>query len=109
MKEFVIYRKDILKRCAIFGGIGLIILIFLNIRWHYKYLGYQFNGRVDSISYGDKGTPIVIIKGESYLLNASDGNLDDKHIIEKGDSLIKMKNTSSVKLIKLNGQVIIFK
>jgi hypothetical protein len=107
MKEFVIYRPDILKRVAIFGAIGLVVLIFFSIKWNNTYLNYQFNGRLDSIAYGDKGTPIVIIKGKTYFLKEVDWNFHKSHIIQKGDSLIKDKNSITVKLVKPNGEVII--
>jgi len=107
MKQFVIYRMDVLRLVGVFGAVGLAILTFLFIHWHYKYLNYQFNGRVDSVEYGDKGTTIVIIKGNTYFLNEADWNLDDSHIIQKGDSLIKKSNSIIVRLIKPNGKVII--
>ncbi len=107
MKEFIIYRPDILKRVAIFAAIGFVVLIFYSIHWHYKYLNYQFNGRVDSIAYGDKGVPIVIIKGNTYFLEAVDWNFQDSHLIQKGDSLVKNKNSIIVKLIKPDGKVIV--
>ena len=94
MRELTIYRIDILKRVALCGVVGLAVLIFLSVRRHYEYLNYKFNGRVDNISYGDKGTPIIIINGNTYFLEESDWNLHDSHMIQKGDSMIKNKNST---------------
>ena len=105
------YRLDAVTRRGIIFVIifGTVVLVatFLNLRWNHIYLNYQFNGRVDSVTYGDKGTPGVIIKGNEYYLDAGDWNENSSHLINKGDSLIKSKNSLVVTLIKPNGQIII--
>ena len=105
MKEVVIYRTDVLKRVAIGALIGIIVLIYLSVRWHYKYLSYQFDGRVDSISYSDKGAAVIMIKGNEYVLD--DPWQREFITINKGDSLIKLKNSQKVKLIRPDGEIII--
>jgi hypothetical protein len=104
--EFVVYRLDILKRVAIAGVIGVIVLIGFSIRRHYVYLDYNFNGLVDSISYGDKGTAIVIIKGKEFVLNDDWSNYMNI-IINKGDSMVKLKDSTWVRLIRPNGITIV--
>jgi len=106
MGEFIIYRPDLLKRLAVFAVIAIIAAIGLNIRWHYVYLAYNFNGRVDSVRYGDKGTAIIIIKGKEFILDDKWSN--DRNIpINKEDSMIKLKDSTWVKLIRPNGITIV--
>jgi len=108
VKEFVIYRIDLLKRTAIFGGIGIIILMVLSIRGHYIALNYQFNGVVDSVIYDKndiKGFADVIINRKTYHLNNAGWSFDYK--IKKGDSLIKERKSMIIKLIKPNGETLI--
>jgi hypothetical protein len=70
------------------------------------YLACQFNGRVESVSYDMKGIATIVIKGVNYDL--SDLNWDfDQNRIEKGDLMIKEKNSMIITLIKSNGQIII--
>ena len=53
-----------------------------------------------------KGIASIIIKGVNYDL--SDTNWDfDHNRIEKGDLMIKKKNSMIIKLIKRNGQIVI--
>jgi hypothetical protein len=106
MSGIVIYRVDLLKRVAIAGVIGVIVLTGLSIRRHYVYLDYNFNGQVDSIRYGDKGTSIIIIKGKEFDLN-DDWSKGNGASINKGDSMVKLKNSTWVKLIRPNGEMII--
>jgi len=70
-----------------------------------KNLSYQFNGKVDSVTYDVKGEATVYIDTSYYL---SDPNWDfDHNRIQKGDSMIKEKNSMTIKLIKPNGKVIV--
>jgi hypothetical protein len=105
LKEFVFYRPDILKRAALFALVGFIVAIGLNIRWNYVYLSYNFNGRIDSIRYGDKGTAIIIVKKKEYVLG--DEWSSDQILIHKGDSIMKLKNATQIKLIRPNGVTIV--
>ncbi|WP_419700007.1 hypothetical protein [Mucilaginibacter sp. NFX135] len=104
----IIYRPDILKRVVIFGVIGAIALIGLCIWGHYSYLSSNFNGRIDSVREGEKGDAIIIIKQKEYVLDGawsySSGNKVD---IQKGDSIVKYKDSTQIKLIKPNGMTII--
>jgi membrane-bound ClpP family serine protease len=106
MKEVVIYRPDVLKRVGILGAIGVIVLIFFSIKAHYKDLNYQFNGRVDSVFYGEKATATVWVRKEEYYLDANNWDFDHNRI-QKGDSLIKEKNSMVIRLIRPNGSVIV--
>jgi hypothetical protein len=108
MKEIFIYRSDILKRVFLFGLIGFVVLIGFSIRAHYAYLAYNFNGRVDSIRYGDKGDAIILIKQKKYILDGAwSYSPNNKIFIQKGDSMLKLKDSTQVKLISRNGTTII--
>ena len=108
MREIVIYRPDILKRTLIFGIIGAIALEGLSILGHYSYLSSNFNGRIDSVREGEKGDAIIIIKRKEYVLDGAwSYSLDHKVDIQKGDSIVKYKGSTQIKLIKSKGMTII--
>jgi len=108
MKEIVIYRPDILKRTVIFGIIAVIVLDGLNIWGHYSYLSSNFNGRIDSVREGQKGNAIIIVKRKEYVLDGAwRYSVEHKLDIQKGDSIVKYKDSSQIKLIKPNGMTII--
>lgn len=92
-------------------GLGAIFILINTPYFYYKNkktsLSYQFQGRVDSVWYDDKGGPTIKVNGNKYdlLVNYWDFN----HQIEVGDSLIKVKNSMLVRIIKKNGKVIIVK
>jgi hypothetical protein len=94
------------KNVGIFGVIGVIVLIFFSIKARCKDLNYQFNGRVDSVFYGEKATATVWVKKEKYYLDANNWDFDHNRI-QKGDSLIKEKNSMVIRLIRPNGSVIV--
>ena len=80
--------------------------IYINHKNKLIDLNYQFNGKVDSANYNIKGEATVIIKGIKYDL--SDFNWDfDHNRIQKGDSIVKEKNSMIIKLIKPNGKIIV--
>jgi hypothetical protein len=108
MEGIVIYRLDILKRVALFGVIGVIALIIFSTRGHYTYLASNFNGRIDSVREGEKGDAVIIIKRKEYVLDGAwSYSLDHKVAIQKGDSIIKYKDSTQIKLIKSNGTTIV--
>jgi len=109
MGEYFIYRPDVQKRVMLGGLIVFIVAIGFGIRRHYVYLAYNFNGRVDSIRYdSDKGDAIIFINRKEYILNdAWSYSPNNKIFINKGDSMIKFKNSTKVKLIRKNGITII--
>ncbi|WP_448697711.1 hypothetical protein ACFGVR_13200 [Mucilaginibacter sp. AW1-3] len=103
----IIYRQDVLKRTAIAGLFGLVVLVFLYFRANYVYSNYSFNGRVDSVFFSDKRAPVVLIDKKKYVLEAADWNIQDSCLIHKGDSMIKNKGSLVIKLVRLNGYIII--
>jgi len=66
---------------------------------------YQFKGRVDSVSYDVKGEPTIKVNGKKYDLPVN--FWDFNHQIDVGDSLVKVKNSMVVRILKKNGTVII--
>ncbi|QEM06906.1 hypothetical protein DIU31_026620 [Mucilaginibacter rubeus] len=87
-----------------------ILLLFASAIYHYNNLvrknySIEFNGKVEKVIYSIKGEPTVSINGKTFDLPV---NLwDFNHKIEKGDSLIKSKDSMVIKLIKYKtGQVI---
>ncbi|WP_413670501.1 hypothetical protein ACEN9X_11480 [Mucilaginibacter sp. Mucisp86] len=90
-----------------------ILLLFVTAIYYYNNLvrknhSIEFNGKVEKVIYSIKGEPTVSINGKTFDLPV---NLwDFSHKIEKGDSLIKSKDSMVIKLIKYKtGQVIFFK
>jgi len=73
-----------------------------------KNLPLAFNGKVENVFYSIKGEPTVSINNKTFNLPV---NLwDFNHKIEKGDSLIKLKDSMIIKLVKYkSGQVMLFK
>ena len=73
-----------------------------------KILDYEFNGVVDSVSYDNTRNDLVVTKptvyihGKAYYLFYNNWGL--RHDIQPGDSIIKLKNTFTVRLIKKNGK-----
>jgi hypothetical protein len=83
------------------------VIYFYN-RSRSECLAYEFNGKVENVNYDDKGKPTVLIDGKEYDLLVNFWNFN--HKIQKGDSLIKQKNTMVIKLVKQEtGDVIFFK
>lgn len=102
--------KRYIYSVSVFFVLGVCIFFFLYIFGSYKYrkiyLAYQFDGRVESVSYDIKGIASIVIKDVNYDL--SDTNWDfDHNRIEKGDLMIKKKNSMIIKLIKRDGQIIV--
>jgi hypothetical protein len=73
-----------------------------------KERAYEFKGIIKEVTYDIKGTPDVKINGIKYTLSYNDWNFD--HQIQKGDSLIKVRNIMVVKLVKQKtGEIVFFK
>lgn len=70
-----------------------------------KALGYQFNGKVDTISYDSNGQPIISIHGTKYDLSVT--HWDFNHQIQSGDSMVKKADSMVIKIFKTDGTVII--
>lgn len=88
------------------GSFFIIFLFIFYIRADRIENSYQFKGIVQKITYGDKGTPKVIINDNAYFLSFPDWSFNNK--IEQGDSLIKRKNSRIYKLIKHKTKEVIF-
>jgi len=103
-------NKDLKLFVAIFGSMCVLFVVFLIFsiyRGFSENLSYNFAGVVRSVTYDEKGTPIIRINSQEYVLNAG-YNFD--YQIEKGDSLKKTKGSSIYTLIKQKtGKVIVFK
>ena len=88
------------------GFLFLVIVIpIFYLKSRNEALAYHFNGRIDSVSYDNKGIPTIVIHKVKYNLLANFWNFE--HELQVGDSLIKEKNSLEVKIFKKNGAVII--
>ena len=94
------------KFVLILGLIGFCILLYGWIKGNIDDKKMQFNGKVDSVAYDIKGQARVTIKGRNYDLDNNNWDFDHNRI-QKGDSMIKDKNTLLIKLIKKDGQLIV--
>ena len=79
------------------GIVAIILMIYSNFAEEVEKKS-QFSGIVNSVTFNEKGTPTVNIKGEQYVVGFA--GHDFKQLIEAGDSLIKVKNSNTYKLIK---------
>ena len=90
--------------------ITVVMLVVAGIYFNYinkkTALDYQFNGKVDSVDYNLKNQASVFIKGVQYDLFYQKWDFNHNRI-QKGDSIIKRKNSIVIKLIKANGKIII--
>jgi hypothetical protein len=88
----------------------LFLIVFLPI-YYFKMQQevslYHFNGRVDSVSYSVKDEPTIKVNGKEFDLPVN--FWDFNHQIEIGDSIVKVKNSMVVEIVKKNGKVIIVK
>jgi hypothetical protein len=87
--------------------ISLIILPYLFYQGAAKSLSYQFNGRVDSVSYDAKDEPTVKIHNKKYHLPANYWNFDRQ--IQVGDSMVKERVSKTIRVFKKDGTVIVKK
>ena len=76
-----------IKVYLIVGALFLTLLLILYIRADRIEANYKFNGIVKKITFGDKGTPKIIIGKKSYFLTYPTEDFNNK--IRPGDSLIK--------------------
>ena len=89
----------------IIGALFFIGLLFLYVRANKIENDYQFSGVVQNITYGDKGTPKIIVEGRTYYLTYT--KEDFIHKIKPGDSLIKKRNSRTYKLVKYDTKEVI--
>jgi len=91
---------------ATFIVVVIIWTIYSTRKSRSENLHYQFNGMIDSVYYTVKGEPYIFVKKVEYYL--SDGSWDFDHDrIQKGDSIVKQKNSLVIKVFKPDGRVII--
>lgn len=83
----------------------LIASIYFNYQSKKAALDYQFSGKVDSVDYNLKSQASVFIKGVQYDLFYSRWDFNHNRI-QKGDSIVKKKNSTIIKLIRPNGRVV---
>ena len=110
MKNNIFFRLDVRLRLMVFFGF-IMLLFVINIAYSTKKsyrenLDFEFNGKVEFVSYDVKGTPTIKINKQEYCLTYN--NWDFDHQIEKGDSLDKRKGTFVIKLIKFNSKSIVY-
>jgi len=106
MKPYKIYRIIVISLFVSAVIIMLIEAIRFDHRGSIKNLDYYFNGIVDSVSYDSWGKASIIIKGSHYYLADPSWDFDHDRI-QKGDSIVKERNSMIIKLIKPNGRIII--
>ncbi|OCX51501.1 hypothetical protein BEL04_15870 [Mucilaginibacter sp. PPCGB 2223] len=100
------YSKWPLAFVFTFGIVLIILTIYSTIISRNQNLEYQFNGRVDSVYYTSKGEPYIFVKKVKYYLSDRDWDFNQNRI-QKGDSVIKKKNSMIIKLFKSNAKAII--
>ncbi|QEM12170.1 hypothetical protein [Mucilaginibacter rubeus] len=100
-----------MKKILLVGGLALLFFIIAIYSYNNlvrKNFPLAFNGKVQNVVYSVKGEPTVSINNKTFILPVNLWNFN--HKIEKGDSLIKFKDSMVVKLIKSrSGQAILFK
>jgi hypothetical protein len=85
----------------VFFGFSLITIfffVFLRIKGHQEDVNYQFNGRIDSVSYDIKGSPTILVNGRSYYLSGNDWLF--RAPLEKGDSIMKKSKLMTIKVTR---------
>ena len=104
-----------MKARTIFYLIALVIFVLfvlygihLNNIANDNYRAMTFYGVVEHVGYDEKGFPEVTINGQHYFLDITWDN-SDRNIIEQGDSLMKYRGQTTIKLIKYkNGKTLLF-
>jgi len=95
------------KFVLIIVSLGIIVYIFFCIRESKQMKDMEFNGIVQDIQYNIKGG--ATIKINNVIYEPASNNWVFRGEIQNGDSLIKLKNSMDIKLIKQKtGREIIF-
>lgn len=85
----------------------IAFIAFFYIKGYKMNLKLEFNGLVEDVQYDIKGIPSVTVSENTYYLSWNDWYFN--HRIQKGDSLIKKRNSLLIMLIKQkSGEVIVF-
>ena|ERR1700748_2825465 len=92
-------KRDIIFFAAIIAAVIAFFVYFYigSIRETAEFRTYNFSGIVENVRY-EKGYPFVVVGGREYFLGAPGYNFE--HKIERGDSIKKVKGSSSVIIIK---------
>jgi hypothetical protein len=98
-------NKAKLIKYAIVGLVFFSTLKVLSIISCSREKSYNFSGRIDNITYNEKKTPTVIVKGNSYSLST---NWRFNERMNLGDSLVKERNSIIYKLIKYKTREVVF-
>ena len=77
-------------------AIFLIIFLLIHIRNQKKNLGCDFRGIVQNVIYNSDSVKVTI-KGHDYVL---DDGYNFRHLIQKGDFLIKRRGSTIYRLVK---------
>jgi hypothetical protein len=103
MKKLTIGLRIFVVSVGVFMAFSLIYTTHLS---NIKNKNYQFNGRVEYVSYDGKREATVLINDTDYYLSYPNWDFDHD-TIKVGDSMIKLKNSFDIKLLKSNGEVIL--
>lgn len=94
------------------GFVGGLMVLFLVINLllarnsFKKNLSYSFNGVVESARYDEKGTPMIMVNHQKYILSAG---YNFEYQIQSGDILKKERGSTTYTLIKQKtGKVMLF-
>jgi hypothetical protein len=83
-----------------------IMEIFFYVRAYIANDNLQFSGVVQKVEYDIKGDATITINGSVYQLIWNNWSFGGQ--IQKGDSLVKVKNTLKIKLVKEKSKEVIF-
>lgn len=83
-------------------AIFISFFIYRYCSYRVEYLSYQINGKIEEISYCDKGFPTVKIKGKKYLfMYFWDRNIT----LQVGYSIYKNSSFFQMKIYNLDGTI----
>jgi hypothetical protein len=95
------------KFLLIIVSLGIVVYIFFCFKEIKQMKEMEFNGIVQDVQYDIKGG--ATIKINNVIYEPASNNWTFRGQIQKGDSLVKLKNTMDIKLIKQKtGREIIF-
>jgi hypothetical protein len=102
------YRKFYILLCVLAGCFFIYAYFgfkdYARIHRHEVFL-WDFNGKVDSLKIDDKSTLYIHVNGtefhlKDYNTRLNNSDLRSSPIIQNGDSVLKIKNSFDIKLIK---------
>lgn len=93
------YTKIVLSFFIVSVTLMAILFNYMDNRATKESLNFQFNGKVDSVTYNIKGKATVLINGVEYPIFDPNWNFDHTRIM-KGDSIVKRENSMIIKLFR---------